>query len=1614
MEFETQREMSWRESQRRFFPAVVAIVCVLVAFGFARADEEPVPAEKGKASAADKEKAAEAEKPAADKKEEKADDKQDTKDTEKPAEKADEKKAVPAKPEKPKKNTWIDTLKKAFAPDGPQEPRDDDDPKNAKKDKKERHPTDGRAPYDPKKGTLMRRAAAAVKSGQWPVALDLLQRISESPEDALHRRDDGTWVSLRTEVERLRSLAPANVLRDYRLQFGPVAQQALNNARASGKTEDLGRVIAQYFQTDAGLEAADQLATLQLDRGEFIPAARLIARLWELKPPLTQPALWRLRAAFALRQAGETTLSDEILKSLGLPMGDSVNLAGTEIHVTEWLNALPKRVLTAPALADWLAFFGNAQRHAATSGGEPLLLPRWSTNLAEKQTAQQQLNNLYDDLVDMGIVPLPQLSPIMVNGKIAFRTLHGVQVVDALSGRLQWHTDDDLRLEQMVSGQGMSNSYDPFGNFRFGGRVFMNGVANFSNSSGEFSALCNLLYRNANFGLISSDGQRLFVLEDPMILSPRSPGQMWWGETPDGSDANKLIAYDLQTGRPLWEIGGETYGEAFEPPLAGHFFFGPPIADGGELLLASEFDNEVRLVVLDPATGKPRWTQLIGLSEAGIDQDIGRRWWTAQAACANGVVVIPTTTGWLMAVDRATHSLLWGYRLTPQERQPAEANGDGRNFVQQTGLSTRWAPAPPVIVGDRVLVAAAESEELLCINLYDGKQVWKQARNTLRTLVGVTADKVLVSGPHVLTAFNLADGKPAWSVDVKGTLTAGRGMIAGGKYYLPLTSGELWAVSTENGEVVGKSYTTEGTLGNLAMYRGMLLSLTSRGLMAFEQREAVQAEIDRRKGVNPQDPWALLKEADISALQRDFPATLQKLRSVVKADLPADEVEHYRSLLVRSLTADIRTKLAEPDPVESIEELRRTVQTPTESLLMQRLLAERELARKAYPAAFAAYVALARDLPVGLMPRTGLEDSPDQVRSDLWIADQLQRLHLAAPEADRATLDEQIRALAKVALDGNPAPAADAESKAATPPTAGSLQSFLALFAWHPSAVNVRWRLIDVFAEQGDFLQAERLLRIQRQHADPAEQARALERQARLLVDFKDLEDALPLYEELIKRFPDSPEAQAVMAGDKIPKVVVPSLDWKVAELRVERIGMNYMNNFIQELASNGDRLPYFRSHRLELPQVEQRFQVVDAATDEVQWSAPLRSRSNGHDGGLAACVLSGHQLVLVHQGILQVLSPIDKRVLWTQTLDGRNQHHVYYPGNFQNPVQPMQTSVNLSQQDTRRRRVAMPTLVTANGEVIVTQIRRTVTVQDSLTGEVVWTLGNLPQGTQFLGDEELLYIRTSQGTATARRTRDGEPVEIADLQGLLARAVDLVGRNFILLDPAVDKNPAKLRCFDPLTRKDLWTAPIPGGALLSLLDDSRLVSLETATGAVQCVDLQTGTVTAMGTIPAENLKSRAETYAFADFDNLYIAVNAKNNGKNNVYYSEGLPHVRLNGTLFAFNTRENKLRWQQKVEGQHLLLERLDYSPYLVMASRRFDPKAANRMWLLSLVVYDKFTGEKLLDQQAPPQSGFRNLIVHPSDHSVELRGYNERVRMLPVQKTAAAPEAPPMPAMP
>ncbi|HEV3023307.1 MAG TPA: PQQ-binding-like beta-propeller repeat protein, partial [Pirellulales bacterium] len=776
--------------------------------------------------------------------------------------------------------------------------------------------------------------------------------------------------------------------------------------------------------------------------------------------------------------------------------------------------------------------------------------------------------------------------------------------------------------------------------------------------AGENLPLCHLLFRNANFGLTSSDGHRLFVVDDPLFFTNRQPGYpVNWVDTATtsagASTGVRLTAYDLETGRPLWEVGGASNGEAFDPPLAGYFFFGPPVADGDDLFVvgestSGETNKQVRLICLDPESGAVKWTQLVASADPDIEKDLCRRWWTAQVAVADGMVICPTTVGWTVAVDRLTHTLLWGHRsaVTPRPN-PNAFGGEGEiaNQVPLWQLKDAWGPAPPVVHAGRIVYSSPEGQNFVCLDQATGKELWSKGRGTSSYFAGVHEKLALIVGRDQVSGWLLENGAEAWQ-SVKIPPPSGRGVMVADQLYLPVSTGEIWIIRMQTGEVAGKLSLPENTppAGNLAMYHGMLLSADALGLTAFEQREAVQNEIERRRKQDPRDAWALIRAAQIKALGRDLSGALAALRQVPRDKVPHDLRETFRELLARALTATIREDFLRPSTDADLADLAAIIAIPVERQNLRRLEADLSLARGKFERAFEIYLSVA-DGPDVLLARD--ESSAIEVRSDLWAAGKIADMIPRLSAADRIAIDRRI-----AALQAEAAVSEKAQLK------------FVTLFRDWPQAAAVRRDLAEKYAGRGEFAPAEHLLRQLAGSGDRNVAAAAVERLARLMLEFKLSADAAADYVDLERRFADVPLGnettgaslvQALRESGKFPEYAADTLDWHADAVRVERHGVGGFSNFVtQELTSLGSSAPFFAGHRLEVETSSQRLDVIDGFSDEMYWSVPLRSRGGHPDGGMVVARAAAHQLTLLHQGVLHGLSPVDRKVLWTKPVENR------------------------------------------------------------------------------------------------------------------------------------------------------------------------------------------------------------------------------------------------------------------------------------------------------------------------------------------------------------------------
>ncbi len=542
--------------------------------------------------------------------------------------------------------------------------------------------------------------------------------------------------SLKAEAQQMIGRMPSGGRELYELQYGSRARQLLDAAIADGDRGGLGKVSRCFFHTQAGYEATLLLGLDHLDHARPLAGALTLGRLRQSMPGFErfEPNL-SLAAATCWVQAGGVEQAREVLLELKRRLGDrKVTVSGVSTKLFEqdadadaWLAGLtgPQGPVTALEPDRWVMFRGSASRNAATRGSAPLLNLRWQIPATDDPSVESILRQSHQVRLEHANPTIPSLHPLAVHKEIVIerpgrapwriddvvlmRTVHSLVAVDFATGKRFWNVPVD------DSPKATTTRATP--------------VPGRSATAQLDSALASRVWDDATYGTLSSDGKYVFAIEGlEMAVTGSSSRQVIVNGVVQRSSSkanNRLVAVDIRTGKLAWNLGGPV--DEYALPMAGAFFLGPPLPLMGQLYVLAEINEEIRLLALDAnRRGAVLWSQQLAAVEHNIVMDPLRRMAGASPSYSDGILVCPTSTGAVVAVDLATRSLLWGFRYErPQSvnRYAAVPFRVGR--YPGTHAIQRWADASATVVGGRVLVTPIESQELHCLDLVDGRRRWK-------------------------------------------------------------------------------------------------------------------------------------------------------------------------------------------------------------------------------------------------------------------------------------------------------------------------------------------------------------------------------------------------------------------------------------------------------------------------------------------------------------------------------------------------------------------------------------------------------------------------------------------------------------------------------------------------------------------------------------------------------------------------------------------------------------------------------------------------------------------------------------------------------------------------
>jgi outer membrane protein assembly factor BamB len=1483
-------------------------------------------------------------------------------------------------------------------------------------------------PTDPRFGTILDAIDDCIKAELWDEATSALGKVLDHPRGdvmVIRRTPRVTrMVNARATAYQVLAGLPKAGRDAYEMNRGQMANALLKDAARN--EEKLAEIIRRFPFTSAGGEALEALGALHFDRGRFSEAAHCYELLHEQLPLDKWPDGAVYRATLALHRAGAKKAQEveKVLRGrigqMGLKLGER-NLTAKD---------LDKELADQPEKKDpraWPIFGGSPPRTEPGTGSAPHLTPRFKTPTVREEASRAILKQAATMADARSWPAISGATPLVVNipaGNkadlhVLYRSWWGVHAISAANGTVAWEAPTKGSLDRMIRDVRLSNV-----------------VRVWAGTYLQQNFRPTILWENSQAGSLSATDQHVFVIDDLCLPPPpvnRAAGlpdpNVQGAAIKDMVEGNLLQGYQLRSGKLSWEVGGPND----KGDLKQSYFLGPPLPLDGRLYALNEKNQDLRLVTLEPATGKMLGIQSLGSLVTPFNDTPLRRIQAVHLSSSGGILVIPTSAGAVLGYDLLQGRLAWAhaYREPPGPVAPPNPIRWPPFGMQPPPLSPAvplLGNTAPYIAAGKVVFQPAEGRTVYCIDLRDGSLVWKQAlREDDLYVGGVTKDLVLVVGKRSCRALNLNQGQMLWALDTG--LPSGQGQVVDGTYYLPLKESaqnkdpEVCAIDLARGRVI--SHIRGGNKdvpGNLLFQDGFVVSQTPTELSVFPQLAAVIEEIDARLKQNPNDPQGLLTRGELKLDKGDLKGAIEDLRKA-RDNKPDDALlKRIRTRLYEALTDLLQRDFAAGEQyLKEYEDLLEDKDRTPEGQQQERrrraqfyMLTARGLAQLGKPVeALEQAIRLATLGADELLP--SIDEPGLRVSGPVWAREFVAGLLARSEPGPRKQLDEALAGRWKRIEKGkDPA----------------ELRGFIQLLGVGTAeSREAHLLLAELRGKEKAFREADVLLqKVRARKDDPERAARALAALAALATEQALLPDAVHYARQLKELYPNTPIGDGKKGADVLDamstdKRFLPFLEDKPFPA-VKLKATEEMGNFPFQppgyrFQQVGEALPFFTRNAVVFRTDANQFRVVDAQTGEERWSAMLGQtllqqilpQIQSVEAARARATLAlraiGHLVVLPAGNVVFGIDPVAKKVLWQVSLNSPFAQQAAFQAVNSVSIDPRDGTVNLLYPDGWSQTVGR--VLPATADAVVLQTREGLLAVDPLTGSVLWHRTGLGTRLRTFGDEEHLAVveLNLDGTPTAThllRLADGGRVKTADFAGLYGNRLRELGCT-LLVGSALPNGGQLLRQYDVRTGKDLWRQETPAGTLLLDGDDPALVGWIEPGGKVRVLHLPEQKKVLEANVEAKALEKVLSARLVLERDNVYLLTSRPPEAGRIIgvpgpaaFPQAGFRSAAVNGDVFAFERATGQLRWFVPIENQNLLLLRLDESPLLLFTTRYTETQAAGMVRIrqvTSVQAVNKRTGKLLYDRaDLTPGTSFFDFRVDPKEGVVELIGTNLKVR--------------------
>ncbi|MFO0942645.1 MAG: PQQ-binding-like beta-propeller repeat protein [Pirellulales bacterium] len=686
-------------------------------------------------------------------------------------------------------------------------------------------------------------------------------------------------------VEELNQL-PEEGRKNLEIQFGVKARQLLDQAIAQRDMSKIANIARKFVHTDAGYDAMLLESQYKLTNGYPLAAASILRSL------LSYPAA-RNRLGVGLAESAvvcwlQVDNSQRALATLEQAAkdfpGESLTIRGQQIAlenkdaiVKALQNELSKRAFNRSA-SSWLVTGGSPSRNATNQVSLPLPNEEWVFDIHSSRPEGMALQEAEEVERKNGRLMIPRFDLRMIGDTVVSRSNDSTIVgINLQTGLFTWQRPTSATVAPLKETDWMPGD---------------------SQLSKE---LKNRIWGSNAFGRISCDNQRCFhVVQKPIDLEE----VRGLGVGLKYASTTRLECVSLYGGKIVWSLGG---ADSDEPSLATAFFLGPPLPYAGQLYSLIEINGQIELIVLDPATGRLQWRQQLATSPQQIEYDQFRQSHGLMPSISDDIIVCPTGSGGIVAIDLLTHTFRWGINFGPTQNRGSTQFGGGFGMIDYEPLDRGWFDEGLIIENGMVAFTPPESDWLICYDLLTGEELMRRSRASAAYVAGIfDGGVILVNGNSVqslergkdISALrratapdpNRQTGRPRseprlainsslvrWETNFPERMTlVGRGIWQDGFLMLPLSGGRIIQVELKTGKIVD-STTVSKPLGNLYVHKDTMLSVGPTSITAFYTRERLQATVAERLTANPKDNWAMNHQAQLLLAEKKTKQAFQLL-----------------------------------------------------------------------------------------------------------------------------------------------------------------------------------------------------------------------------------------------------------------------------------------------------------------------------------------------------------------------------------------------------------------------------------------------------------------------------------------------------------------------------------------------------------------------------------------------------------------------------------------------------------------------------------------------------------------------------------------------------------------